>query len=269
VNLVSGRICRLVVPVVLASLPLCAQAADRTGDMVTEAVEAYHAAMNSAQPDERIEGFANAYRLFAQAIETGQINNADLYTNLGNSALGAQRLGPAILAYRRALALEPGHVRAAKNLAHARTLLPTWVSTPERDTLVDTFLFWTRMYSIRSQAVAASIFFAAGSLLLGVAIRFKHRWAASLAILPLVIWAAMTASIVWDVSHTGAVDMVVVAHEAIGHCADSAGSPPRFSEPLPGGAEAQLIETRDGWAHVRLADGRDAWLRLATLEPVR
>ena len=268
-NLVSRTVCCLIALLVVASLPLRAWGTDPTRHMVTEAVDAYQTAMNAAEPDQRIEGFSTAYRLFAQAIETGETNNADLYTNLGNSALQAQRLGPAILAYRRALAIEPGHARAAKNLAHARSLLPNWVPTPDHHTLVDTFLFWTRMFSIPSQAVAASVFFAAASMLFAVAIRWKRRWAANLGIVPLVIWAAMTASMLWHVSRTGDVDVVVVAHEAVGRSADASGSPPRFAEPLPSGTEAQLIEQRNGWAHVRLANGREAWLRRATLEPVQ
>ena len=79
----------------------------------------------------------------------------------------------------------------------------------------------------------------------------------------------MTVSIVVQSVTAGATEMVVVADEAAGYSADSVGSPPRFPEPLPGGAEVRLIEERDGWAHVRLADGRDAWLRRAALQPVR
>ena len=91
----------------------------------------------------------------------------------------------------------------------------------------------------------------------------------NLAIAPLVIWAAMTVSIFAQSSSGGAAEMVVVADEAIGYSADSTGSPPRFSAPLPGGVEVRLIEDRNGWSHVRLADGRDAWLRRATLRAVR
>jgi len=251
------------------ALPPAARGDQRFDRMTADAVAAYQSAMDAEQADERIEKFSRAQRLFAQVIEDGGIQNADLYTNLGNSALQAQRLGPAILAYRRALTIEPGHAQATRNLAHARTLLPSWAPSPESDTLIDTFLFWTRMFSISAQALAASLFFALASILFAAAIRWKLAWARNLAIAPLVIWAAMTVSIFAQSSSGGAAEMVVVADEAIGYSADSTGSPPRFSAPLPGGVEVRLIEDRNGWSHVRLADGRDAWLRRATLRAVR
>jgi len=258
----------VILPAVMA-LSFGAYGQQRSDVMVADAVEAYQIAMGSKQADERIEQFSKAHRLFAQVIEDGDIQNADLYTNLGNSALQAQRLGLAILAYRRALTIEPGHTQAAKNLAHARTLLPSWAPSPESDTLIDTFLFWTRMFSIPAQVMVSSLFFALASILFAAAIRWRLRWARNLAILPLAIWATMTVSVIVQSSSGGAAEMVVVADEAIGYSADSAGSLPRFSEPLPGGVEIQLIEERNGWAHVRLADGRDAWLRRAALQPVQ
>lgn len=264
-----ARLARLVAWLVVAARPACALADDRAERLVAEAVAAYRAAMEAPSEERRLEGFSRAHRLFAQAIEARQIHNADLQTNLGNAALQARRLGPAILAYRRALAIEPGHARAARNLTHARTLLPNWVPVPEQDTLVDTFLFWTRLLSVPAQTVVASAFFALGAALLAVAIRWKRRWARNLAIVPLVIWAVMTASALWHGAHGNAGDVVVTADEATGYCADSAGSPPRFGRPLPGGTEARLIAQRGGWAHVRLADGQDAWLRRAVLQPVR
>jgi len=251
------------------ALPPAAHGDRRSDKMVADAVEAYQTAMGARRSDVRIEQFSKAHRLFAQVIEDNDIRNADLFTNLGNSALQAQQLGPAILAYRRALTVEPGHAQAAKNLAHARTLLPGWTPSPESDTLIDTFLFWTRMFSIPVQAIVASLFFALASMLFAAAIRWKLTWAGNLAIVPLVIWVTMTVSILVQSSSTGATEMVVVADEAVGYSADSTGSPPRFAEPLPGGVEVKLIEDRNGWSHVRLADGRDAWLRRATLQPVQ
>jgi len=266
---VSARTFALVMLLAVIALPTCAHGQQRPDTTIADAVEAYQIAMGAKQTDERIEQFSRAQRLFAQVIEDSDIRNAELYMNLGNSALQAQQLGPAILAYRRALTLEPGYAQAAKNLAHARTLLPNWVPSPESDTLIDTFLFWTRMFSISTQALTASLFFALASVLFATAIRWKLAWSRNLAIVPLVIWVTMTVSILVQSSSTGATEMVVVADEAVGYSADSTGSPPRFAEPLPGGVEVQLIEDRNGWAHVRLADGRDAWLRRASLRPVQ
>ena len=83
----------------------------------------------------RLEKFARAEQLFRQLIEGDAqqppIHNVELYVNIGNAALQAERLGPAIAAYRRALALVPQQAQAQQNLAYARSLLPDWIRREE------------------------------------------------------------------------------------------------------------------------------------------
>jgi len=69
-------------------------------------------AISAATPDATLQQAIDRYtqtqvatgrdqRLFEHAAAQGA-RSVDLYTNLGNAALQAERLGPAILAYRRA-----------------------------------------------------------------------------------------------------------------------------------------------------------------------
>jgi len=88
-----------------------------------EAIASYRVALDTSERDSRLEGFRNAERLFAR-IAAGGASNPELYTNLGNAALQAEHLGAAVLAYRRALAIDPDHPRAVQNLEYVRTLLP-------------------------------------------------------------------------------------------------------------------------------------------------
>jgi len=53
---------------------------------------------------------------------------------------------------------------------------------------------------------------------------------------------------------------VVVAPETVARAADSPIAPSAFPEPLPGGVELRILETRSPWLRVRLANGRDAWV---------
>ena len=108
---------------------------------VEEAIASYRAALDSSMRDSRLEGFRKAERLFSR-IANGGASNPELYTNLGNAALQAEHLGAAVLAYRRALAIDPDHPRAVQNLEFARTLLPDWVPKPESGGLLDSFFFW-------------------------------------------------------------------------------------------------------------------------------
>ena len=98
-----------------------------------------------------------------QAAQEGGAN-ADLYANAGTAALQAERLGPAVLAFRRALALDPDHTTSQRNLAHARTLLPAWVPKVGSDSVFDTFFFWHRSLSTFERSAAAAVCFLLAAL---------------------------------------------------------------------------------------------------------
>ena len=70
-------------------------------ELAARAVAAYAAALEAEPRDARLEAFRHAERLFAKLEQDGA-HNPDLYTNLGNAALQAERPGRAVLAYRPA-----------------------------------------------------------------------------------------------------------------------------------------------------------------------
>ena len=180
------------------------------------------------------------------------IRNADLYVNLGNAALGAERLGPAVLAYRRALALDPNHHRAEQNLEHARTLLPDWVPRPERGGLLTTFFAWVgRLSTNELQTLAVLTFFVAVALV-ACAIRWRQPTFRNLAVIPGIVWL-MLLSVSLSRSFGRADDAaVVIVPETIARSADSAGAPARLPQPLPSGTEVRVVENGLQTAQVSL-----------------
>ena len=130
---------------------LCGVAAGAESTQIERAIDAYTAALETTDRNLRLEEFARAEQLFRQVIDgDGQhapVRNADLYVNLGNAALQAERLGPAIAAYRRALALAPQNAQARQNLVYARSLLPDWARREESIRLIDSLFFWRAMIS--------------------------------------------------------------------------------------------------------------------------
>ena len=116
---------------------LCSSAsAQDTNATLEEAVAVYAEALDTEDRDLRLERFRQSERLFAAAA-AGSNASADLYANLGNAALQAEHLGNAVLAYRRALVLDPDHERAGQNLDHVRGLLPDWVPRRKSPALFD------------------------------------------------------------------------------------------------------------------------------------
>ncbi len=268
-NVARSVMSLLVLPVLLA----CVSAATPE-QLLDEAVTEYNAALDSTDRDERIQKFRRAELLFTRLAEgdgkdaSGSIRNTDLYVNLGNAAMGAKRLGPAILAYRRALQLDPDHHRARQNLAHARTLLPDWVPRPEEGGLLDTFFAWSGRLSLVEFQTLAAIAFLVTAALIAAAIRWRQPVLRNLAVIPAIAWLVLLGAILFLTFGNDDDGAVVTLSEVVARSADSAGASPRFPQPLPSGTEVQVLETRDEWTRVRLFDGRDAWLPRSALEMV-
>lgn len=252
------------------------QAAGETGaraeevaarELLTRALDTYAIALDTEERDQRLEAFHRAEMLFSRVVARGA-ESPELYTNLGNAALQADRLGPAVLAYRRALLGDPDHPRALQNLTHARALLPDWVPRPEPSGVLDSFFFWHRTIPREGRAFAAAVCFAIASLGLAVGIRTGQTGWRNAALLPGFAWVALAASVWLDPSAGSGDDAVITAAEVVARSADSALSPAAFPQPLPGGVEVRVLERRPPWLRVRMAGGRDAWISQSSVTPV-
>jgi len=231
---------------------------------VEEAIASYRAALDTAERGARLEAFRRAERLFARVADAGA-SNPELYTNLGNAALQSEHLGAAVLAYRRALAIDPDHPRAVQNLEYVRTLLPEWVPKPEPGGLLDSFFFWHKTLARSDRALGAAIAFAIGALLLAASIRFGQPALRTAAILPGLVWAGLIVSVAADFGGARLDEAVVIADETVARAADSALAPNTLPAPLPGGVEVRILERRSPWVRIRLANGRDAWVAESAL----
>jgi len=250
-----------------------AQARDAApGDRLTAALQVYRQAMQTPEPSARLERFRQAERLFASLHEEAGVRSSALYVDWANAALQAHRLGPAVLAYRRALRLDPGDRQARENLAEARDLLPAWVPRPRDEAWTGTLFFWRHTLSCSTRGLLSALLFLLACLLLGIWIRWQKGWARNLALLPLLFWLALLAVPWLDASSGAGEDAVVTAEEVLVRAADSPGAPAKLGEPLPGGSEVRITEIRGDWAELQLPDGRAGWVargRVSFVDPDR
>ena len=258
--------------VVLAATVLClgrvpGASAAIDGGVLNAAIAAYAAAMDTENRSLRLETFRRSERLFAHAIESGA-QNADLYTNLGNAALGGEQLGYAVLAYRRALLFDPDHARALQNLDHARGLLPSWVPRPAGGGAFDSFFFWHWALSGVERQLAAALCFALAVVLVAASIRFESSTPRNVSILPALVWCVLMASLLLDRAAESSGEAVITV-EVAARAADSTFAPSLFPAPLPEGTEVRILEDRAPWMRVRLANRRDVWVKEASLALVR
>jgi tetratricopeptide (TPR) repeat protein len=236
-----------------------------------DAIREYRAALDAHERDERLARFRAAENFFQRLIagddDHSGVRNPDLYVNLGNAALGAERLGAAILAYQRALHIDPQHARAQQNLRHARSLLPDWVPRPREHNWVDSLLAGAPL-APRRFSIALAVEFLAAALCFAIALRWRIGWLRSVAVLLAIAW---TLGGLWYLyTNTGPTyeKAVVIADDLLARSADSPRAPARFPQPVPTGTEVELIEIREDWAHVRFADSRDGWLPRGALETI-
>ena len=243
-------------------------AAAETGaaGQLAEARETYQAALGEADRVRRTHLFSAAEQSF-RTLAAERLDAPELLVDWGNAALGAGDRGRAVLAWRRALAADPGHERAAKNLAWLRDRGPVWLPRPATKGALDSLLFWRGRLSVAQRHWVGAAAFALGVLLL---VPWSRRRAAALrrlAALPLVVWLVSTGSAV--LSGDGADAAVVLIGGIALRSADSLGAPPAFGNPLSAGAEIAVLEDRPGWRRVALADGTRGWLPASVMEAVR
>ena len=239
-----------------------AQVARPSNDALDAGRIAYQNAMTVTDASARKAAFTRAAASFGDAARATP-DEPDLLADWGNAALGAGDVGTATLAYRRALVIDGGNVRARRNLAWLRSRQPD-VLRPTTGGAADALFFfhdWPRPRRLLVGALA----FAIVVLLLVPWTGKRRRGFAMLAILPASIWLAMLASVVLEDRHG---DDAIVMDGVVMRAADSAGAPAALTQPLPRGTEVTLLERRDSWTKIRIASGTAGWVPDGAVERV-
>lgn len=230
---------------------------------IKRARAAYQAALSESDRDRRRSGFAEAESTLRE-LATTYFDRPQLLADWGSAALLAQEPGRAVLAYRRALQLDPTLSRARRNLSFLRERLPDWLPRPRASGAIESLLFLNQQLPQprRHLALAASVLLAV-ALLIPWSQR-RRRTLRLLSSLQLAAVALLGLSLVAE--HDASRDAVVVVAGGTLRAADSLGAPPTLSRPLPAGAEVIVDEVRNDFTRVSLADGQTGWLPTGTLE---
>ena len=233
-------------------------------DPLADARAAYQGALGEANRADRTRAFGHAESLYRE-LAARWPDRPELLTDWGNAALGASDLGTAVLAYRRALELDPGLERARLNLAWVRGQQPSWAPARDDGGAVDTLLFWHRRMTTPQKHLLAAVAYAALILLL-VPLGARPALRRRLSLVPAVLALAMWGSLAGERDTSG--DAVVISDGVVLRAADNPGAPAVLAEPVPAGAEATVIEERESWDRLELASGTTGWLPSGALARV-
>ena len=232
--------------------------------VIERARQVYSQALEEQDPVRRARHFADAERSLREAAAMRP--TPELLADWGNAALGAGDSGRATLAFRRALTAQPNHERATKNLAWLRDRAPPWLPRRASGGALDSLLFWRDLLSISQRYWIAAGAFALAVLMLTPWPTRRMRLLRRMSVAPIAVWAVAAGSAL--LSQGAPPEGVVVIDGAPLRSADSAGARLAFAHPLPAGAEATILETRDGWLRIALADGTPGWIMANSVAPV-
>ncbi len=247
-----------------AALVLLAFGATNADAALDDGRAAYQEAMEmTTNATARKAAFARAEIALGEAVRATP-DRPELLTDWGNAALGAGDVATAVLAYRRALALDATNPRARHNLAWLRSRSADAFRPQAAGGATDTLLFFHAWPRARKLIVGATAF-ALAILMLVPWSGVRRRGLAGLAVLPFAVWLAMIASVVLEDRHE---NDAVVMDDVVMRAADSAGAPAALLQPLPRGTEVTVLERRDTWTHIRVANGTPGWVPTGAVERI-
>lgn len=243
---------------------------------IQQANAAYQMAFEIKEVGERVAAFRKAELAFASILdqpadaERAVEFDAELYVSWGNAAALSGQRGAAVLAFRRALQINPFHSRAQKNLEHVRAQLPAWTqSEAERKLGIHSLFFWKTWWEDSLIGSMAAITFAFAAVLLGISIRKRSMAWCYASLIPFLLWLILLVSTFIQPNDADANAVVFVAEESSAYTADSLNSEFALDSPIPAGTEAQVIQVNQQWSLVEFGDNKSGWVQNSSIRPVQ
>jgi hypothetical protein len=220
--------------------------------------------------------YEEAQAIYHTLVATYRLENPELYYNLANSYAKTDRLGAAVLYYRRALASAPDpdmRQAAQHNLDRTRALL---VQRHQQRLEQGQTLFaeshgvFYAVFHLISEAalcVAAAVLFAA--LVIVLLLRHGKRGGLGRATKPVAVtllcsWLVVAGLLAGNVATGETVRLGIVIHPNT--ALSAARLPNAPSVALPEGLEVAITsEPGDGFVRVRLANGREGFVALESV----
>ncbi len=218
-----------------------------------------------------IGDYAGAASAYGEAVSMGA-RDAAVYHNLGASLLAAERPVPAVLAFRRSLALDPAHPgsRAGLDAARAALDVPEPPPGPVAERAAAAIVSVVPAGPLAAAAIASAALCAVGWAAFRLVRRGARRRATLAAAAALAIFSALAAATVAIESGRDAADAVALRDVPL---RSGPGGGYVRVETAPAGTEVEVVDERGEWVRLRLPpDGQGAggegWAEAGSIERV-
>jgi len=210
--------------------------------------------------------YAGAAAAYEELLHQGAVS-ADLYFNLGDAHFRKGALGPAIWAFEKAAALDPGSEDARYNLAEARKVAARQahdrIEGEDRDPL------WIRAVTALGPSAETWLFVAVYLgffALLFVRARAGDDLRPALGAGAAVLGAAalLTGALLLGRARLDRLPFGVVLPDAVA-VKDGADDNYRTAFDVHAGLRVRLVEHDQDWVRVRLGNGLEGWVRTAQI----
>ena len=204
------------------------------------------------------EEFLTAAGIYREILDSGVVSGAVLY-NQGNAFMRAGERGRAIAAYRQAKRYRPRDPYLDANLNYA---LGNVAGEQAERPVLRYLLFWQDWLSYPEKFQLAFLAALVTTTLALIALFLAHpRPVRRAAFALLAVTAVLAGSAGYDWYHFEVVTHgVVVDKETVARKGNDASYEPAFTEPLPEGTEATVLESRGDWLLVRIGPAKEGWV---------
>lgn len=253
----------------LVALTTVADAAAATTQQAPDSLQVF-ATQSAADSAYAARRYAEAVQLYRSI--SGAETTADIQYNIGNAEYRQKHIDTAILAYLRALRLEPGHKDARHNLLIARAHIEDRFSAPSTPALIT----WATD-NIHSRSVATWVRWSLAFLILAFAcfalyLFDRRMWIRKTGFfLSLALMACFVITTAFAVvqrnAFNGNTDAVIIVPST--QLYNSPSSTSRKLNVIHEGTTVSIIdEGSDGWVLVSLPDATQGWMKGNSCEKV-
>lgn len=219
--------------------------------------------------------YAEAAKLYSEIVTRYEIEDADLYHNLGNAYFRSGAYGSAILYYQRALRLDPPGQLAEQldsNLSAARRTLQTRYRQSSTEALVfadPSGVLYHVSHVIARTPLAilfAGLWVAFFALLILRRVRAGAKWPGRAAV-PVGIAAALAGLLVWSQVATDADHRIgVVISEGV-KLREGAHESAQGKD-IYEGTEVKILDGNEEWTQVQVSNGNKGWIESGKLKQI-